>query len=226
MMTMEEVQAWWKAQTDELAKRPPDWRETQRVQAAAFMEALVPKALEALRSGVEKGDPEAVILTLGVDAAPPTDLVPDQLRGLLPQLKRVPVPPEPGPVVYFLCLRGVVVYVGQTETLGNRLATHQADGKFFDQVFCIRVPKVRLLEVEAAYIWKLQPILNQRKPGASPKIDIEVREFILQEQEKDDVVRRGVHGASEVRASEGGGRDHADPGEGAAPGDDPGDGPE
>lgn len=61
--------------------------------------------------------------------------------------------------VYFLCLGGDVVYVGQTVNLPSRLHTHSGV-KEFDRVFYLPVPRSDLDLVETSFIKFLQPRLN------------------------------------------------------------------
>lgn len=65
------------------------------------------------------------------------------------------------PCIYFLTLKQVVVYVGQTIQLPARVISHLGDkSKNFDSVFYIPVPRHRLTEVELAFINALMPPLN------------------------------------------------------------------
>lgn len=65
------------------------------------------------------------------------------------------------PAVYFLYLRGEVVYVGQTKTLRFRIDQHITDGvKQFDAVGFLKCPVNLLLKWEAHFIKRLAPKYN------------------------------------------------------------------
>lgn len=66
------------------------------------------------------------------------------------------------PVVYFLCRGGDVVYVGQSICLLNRLRGHPCTGKF-DDIFYIRCTAEELASLEAYWIAKLKPTLNNKQ---------------------------------------------------------------
>lgn len=70
------------------------------------------------------------------------------------------------PCVYFLIDRGQVVYVGQTTNLLQRIADHYAggEGKSFDEVYFVPVKIQELCQVEAAFIARLAPRLNESRP--------------------------------------------------------------
>lgn len=61
--------------------------------------------------------------------------------------------------VYFLCRRGEVVYVGESQCLPHRLRRHHKE-KTFDEVFWIPVPPKERLSVEQQFISALRPRLN------------------------------------------------------------------
>jgi hypothetical protein len=61
--------------------------------------------------------------------------------------------------IYFLVHESVVVYVGQTKALGQRLVSHKKE-KEFDRAFYLNVPAQVLSEVEAAFIRVLKPKYN------------------------------------------------------------------
>lgn len=67
------------------------------------------------------------------------------------------------PCVYFLCLNGSVVYVGQSTSVFNRMRGH--GDKEFDSVYCVPIPEESLAEVENAFICVLDPPLNQTRGG-------------------------------------------------------------
>lgn len=61
--------------------------------------------------------------------------------------------------VYFLCLRGQVIYVGQSNNVVVRASSHKQDKKF-DRVLFLRVPLSALDEIEQKFIELLRPPLN------------------------------------------------------------------
>lgn len=62
--------------------------------------------------------------------------------------------------IYFLCLEGVVVYVGQTKNrLSYRVPQH-CSSKVFDSAFCVRLDPLDLDYVETELIRELKPIYN------------------------------------------------------------------
>lgn len=70
---------------------------------------------------------------------------------------------SPAPTVgfiYFLALRGEVVYVGQTTNLRARIASHRLD-KEFDACWAFECPHAELNAVEEQWIAKLRPLLNR-----------------------------------------------------------------
>ena len=62
--------------------------------------------------------------------------------------------------VYFLCKDGEVVYVGQSVDVPSRVSSHRKDGKNFESVYMIPLPKEDLNSVEGALIRLLRPKLN------------------------------------------------------------------
>jgi len=61
--------------------------------------------------------------------------------------------------VYFLCLKGEVVYVGQSVTPSSRVSSHNQDKqKDFDTVYLLPVPQSELDDVESAFIYHLMPV--------------------------------------------------------------------
>lgn len=68
---------------------------------------------------------------------------------------------ESGSCIYFLCLEGDVVYVGQAENVHSRLVEHKKN-KLFDDVFYIRVGAHRMDKVEKSLIAFLQPKYNKQ----------------------------------------------------------------
>lgn len=80
------------------------------------------------------------------------------------------------PGIYFLCLKGEVVYVGQSITPAGRISAHRTDKeKNFDTVYLLPVPQSELNDVEAAFIHHLLPkqqghIKNGREKPCSPRM--------------------------------------------------------
>ena len=66
--------------------------------------------------------------------------------------------------VYFLCLEGEVVYVGQSINVANRLSEHLRT-KIFDRVFILPIIKYNLDIVETAFILLLKPRYNITNKG-------------------------------------------------------------
>jgi hypothetical protein len=62
--------------------------------------------------------------------------------------------------VYFLIRQSVIIYVGQTTNLLNRLAKHQRSGRRFDSFAYIPCPPEQLEELEGIYIAMLVPEEN------------------------------------------------------------------
>jgi len=74
--------------------------------------------------------------------------------------------------VYFLCQNGLIVYVGQTTNIAQRIGEHLSSGKIFDEVFTLPIHPSRLRNVEDHYIALFDPIYNgseQRKRTNSNK---------------------------------------------------------
>ena len=68
---------------------------------------------------------------------------------------------ERGGVIYFLLIELEVVYVGQTTSLGARIATHLKEkAGEFDRVLYMFVPIENLVQVETQFIRALAPPLN------------------------------------------------------------------
>lgn len=64
--------------------------------------------------------------------------------------------------VYFLILKGEVVYVGQATNMWKRIGQHMVDNtKWFDAVSCKPIPKKALFEWERYYIERLAPRYNR-----------------------------------------------------------------
>lgn len=69
-----------------------------------------------------------------------------------------------GTCVYFLVLKDEIVYIGQSESLLNRIAAHRLD-KHFDRVFFINIAQDKVLDVEAALIKSFKPKYNRQNPA-------------------------------------------------------------
>lgn len=72
--------------------------------------------------------------------------------------------------IYFLIENGVIVYVGKSENMLNRIAGHSEKGRPFDRYFAIPCAKEILDELERAYISALRPrgeqnLINGTKLG-------------------------------------------------------------
>lgn len=64
--------------------------------------------------------------------------------------------------IYFLRLKGEVVYVGQAGDMRSRIATHIAEGvKAFDAVSCRPCPRKKLNQWERYFIERLLPKYNR-----------------------------------------------------------------
>lgn len=68
--------------------------------------------------------------------------------------------PHDQPVVYFLLRRGIIVYVGQSRCLTNRVRQHR-DDKTFDRILYLNVPGSQMDEIERQYIEALRPEYNR-----------------------------------------------------------------
>ena len=64
------------------------------------------------------------------------------------------------PSIYFLILRGEVVYVGQSTNLSSRIEHHKTN-KEFDKVLHMHIDQERLLEIERFFIEILEPKYNK-----------------------------------------------------------------
>lgn len=90
-------------------------------------------------------------------------LIPESIRQIpgLRQINRSMF----GSGIYFLCLRGVLIYVGQSRNVGQRLEAH-VRSKDFDTVYFLPWPSDDLDRVEGALIRALDPIGNGRVSGS------------------------------------------------------------
>jgi predicted GIY-YIG superfamily endonuclease len=67
--------------------------------------------------------------------------------------------------VYCLKQKGVLIYVGSTTKITDRMKSHTKD-KVFDEMWYCELPnKEIMLEVEAYYISQKNPQLNKTKPS-------------------------------------------------------------
>lgn len=114
------------------------------------------------------------------------------------------LPTPVGPVVYFLLLDGVVVYVGQTRCLLARLGDH-VKCKAFSSVRYMPVPEAQLYRVESYWIGKLRPQLNKalngrrrsRAPSRCPRPRTEHKSRFVREAEREAeavAARLGIKG--------------------------------
>lgn len=87
------------------------------------------------------------------------DPVPARLLAVVPTATAVLIPR--GTVVYFLTLRGNVVYVGQSRKLVFRLTHHIRLGREFDAVCYVPVPERELDHEEQRFIRIFQPVYNK-----------------------------------------------------------------
>lgn len=102
-----------------------------------------------------------------MQAAGATDTPPMSLRamaGSLVPLSIKSVETLGCPGVYFLCMDGAVVYVGQSVNVFGRVGAHIGN-KTFDSVFFARVPASDLDFVEGSLIRLLKPKYNHSERG-------------------------------------------------------------
>jgi hypothetical protein len=102
----------------------------------------------ARESGLASAMPRRVL-----DAIAATDYTAEELSAHA-------VPYETSCGVYFLMLKGDVVYVGQSIDVLGRIAKHRREGKVFDAFNFIPCERARALALEAQYITALLPALN------------------------------------------------------------------
>jgi hypothetical protein len=105
--------------------------------------------------------PKTLEMNLKVIVSEPAEpsTVPLPLSQMAGQLREYPWR-EAASAIYFLVKGSEVVYVGQSTSLGQRLATHSGS-KEFDRAFYLPVPRASLNELESALIRTLRPKLNQ-----------------------------------------------------------------
>lgn len=75
---------------------------------------------------------------------------------------------DDGPVVYFLCRAGMVVYIGKTDRLPRRVAEHIRMGKDFDEIFFLRSSPEDLDAMERREIEFFKPHLNSERLHYAP----------------------------------------------------------
>jgi hypothetical protein len=66
--------------------------------------------------------------------------------------------------VYFLILEGRIMYVGMSTHVVQRLIQHDAKGMPCDSVTFFHAPEIFLDDIEAYYIWRIKPPLNNKYP--------------------------------------------------------------
>lgn len=96
---------------------------------------------------------------------------PTQLRSLTDRLHTLHVPTV-GPCIYFLMLRGRVVYVGQSVGVYGRTEEHRRTKKF-DTIHFVLVPREMLDAAEGAFIRSINPPLNRGAPREPRWGDVE-----------------------------------------------------
>lgn len=67
--------------------------------------------------------------------------------------------------VYFLIHKGEIVYVGQSSCMDWRMDQHRESGKVFDSLTWFEAPKLFIDQIEAFYIWRCNPIYNNKWPA-------------------------------------------------------------
>lgn len=67
-------------------------------------------------------------------------------------------------VVYFLIYGGEIIYVGQSSCPSQRMEQHRENGIIFDSVTWFEVPALHINDIEAFYIWRCNPIMNNKWP--------------------------------------------------------------
>jgi len=79
----------------------------------------------------------------------------------LANIRRLAIMEVPRPVsgVYFLCLAGVVVYVGQSKSVYSRVPNHT--DKDFDSAFFVPIPEQWTHDIEQCFIVLLRPKYNK-----------------------------------------------------------------
>lgn len=106
---------------------------------------------------LQKFNPDTNLKLQIIDLGPPIPLKdrPEPLTHLK-GLRRLPMI---NAGIYFLCLGGVIQYIGQSTNPYMRIRTH-ANGKSFDDVFFLPVPEDDLDRIESELIHAINPPLN------------------------------------------------------------------
>lgn len=76
------------------------------------------------------------------------------------QNKNTSIPIKKSSYIYYLFDDNILLYIGQTTMLPQRISTHISDGKKFDQVSVIETKRKDLLLTERFYIHRDNPKLN------------------------------------------------------------------
>lgn len=63
------------------------------------------------------------------------------------------------PGIYFIFLKGYLVYIGKSESVSRRISNHR-DSFTFDEVYYVNCPIEKLTKYEAYYIAKYKPLRN------------------------------------------------------------------
>ncbi len=113
-----------------------------------------------------------------MDHLPPNDqAIHDRILSDLPTAEA----PAPIRAVYFLIRGGVIVYVGQTTHLIQRLISHENEGaKKYDAVRYWHLPTENLNVIERELVWRLNPEYNGKfVRGKKPKNAVSINRHIL-----------------------------------------------
>jgi hypothetical protein len=145
-----------------------DWEETR---IAIYNNLLVRREANPVRV-------LAVKHCLPGEQAPPPDVL-SRFSQHLVRLHLSSLCEAKWPGIYFLCLDGKVVYVGQTaKMIATRVPQH-CSSKLFDSAFCVRLDPLDLNYVESELINELKPLYNTHGRDASlyaPKNNILITE--------------------------------------------------
>lgn len=98
-------------------------------------------------------------------AIQPKSKIPKELMAIndLCELPKEIIDTPPG--IYFLCLNGIIQYIGQAVHVCSRVSAHLTiREKRFDSIFFIPCPKSELNNLEGALIRKYKPPLNGSAP--------------------------------------------------------------
>lgn len=94
-----------------------------------------------------------------------------------------------GHYIYFLLKSDMIVYVGQSHSLGVRISNHKK-GKDFDRVKYIEVPKHNQNVLELALIKSIKPAYNTQPLGPMTENEIKMlREYQFEEQTIAEILR-------------------------------------